>query len=211
MPGDCSDGCTQTQQDALAELSFEVGVSLSMDYGFCGSGAHTTSIPHALESYFRYDPDVEYLVPTDEDALIREIMWLRPFVLSGRYLGDQEGHSWVVHGYSVSPYQYWMNLGWGGIDDGWYELDEIFPIDSVVVRFIAPEVVKFADYWTFFPGNGSPDSPYWGIQGAHLHAPDGATVIFPAGTVQPFSASPLVLDRPMTLRGWDVTFQYGER
>jgi hypothetical protein len=54
-------------------------------------------------------------------------------------------------------------------------------------------------------GRGSPNSPYQNIEEAISKAPDNATLIFKADSVNSFSASPLVINRPLTLKGYQAT------
>lgn len=58
-------------------------------------------------------------------------------------------------------------------------------------------------------GDGSPGSPYADIAQAAANYPDGATLIFQAGTVNTYSGGPLTLDRPCTLKGYSITIQIG--
>jgi len=55
-----------------------------------------------------------------------------------------------------------------------------------------------------FIGKGSPFSPYMNIKDALNKAPNGATLIFRAGTVNTFSSNTLVINRPLTLKGRNV-------
>ena len=98
-----------------------------------------------------------------------------------------------------------VNMGWGGDDDGWYSCEGVylpkgFTIDQAHTTWIAPEdVVKFVGAAN--SGDGSPDDPYENIEEAIANAPDGATLIFKAGSDNTFSAAPLVIDRPLVLKG----------
>lgn len=100
-----------------------------------------------------------------------------------------------------------MNMGWGGSSDGWYTFDSApFPLNHDMMTRIAPQdMVKFAGGGV--AGDGSPNEPYLGIEEAIAGAPDGATLIFKAGSDNTFSAATLVIDRPFTLRGHDVVIR----
>ena len=72
---------------------------------------------------------------------------------------------------------------------------------------IAPEnSVKFVGNST--SGDGSPDSPYQNIETALVSAPDNATLVFKAGSDNTFSTNTLTINRPLTLKGCDVTRFY---
>jgi len=153
--------------------------------------------------------------------MIEELQWLRPFQMRG----DDDhngGHAWVVYGYNKLPNttQFKMNMGWGGEGDNWYSCDLIdcldgnsdpgsdgvpdFADDQMVLLWIAPrDGVRFVG--GDVPGDGSPLQPYEDIEEAMGSAADGSTLIFRAGSENTFSADTLVITRPFTLRGEDVT------
>ncbi len=212
MPDYCGWGCTQAQKDALAELCYEVGVALKMDYGVCGSGAYSEDIDNALMYFLYYDADHDS--DWNKDEITKDIQWLRPVVLCGRN-AEGEGHCWVVFGYDKGTdpnRQFKMNMGWGGDYSsppyGWYSLDNVpkgLIHDHRRVTDIAPLMVKFVGVGD--AGDGGPYHPYKNIEEAMAKAPNGATLIFKAGSDNTFSAGTLVINRPLTLKGKDVTIR----
>ncbi len=210
MPDSCdTGGCTSIERAALAELSYEAGVSVDMDYGVCGSGAYLDTVDDALEDYFRYDYDASFSTEGwwTIGALTSEIQWLRPVAMAGyRPLGG--GHTFVVYGYNkrTDPdRQFLTNMGHGSDYYAWYTYDNIpYSDDKQTVTWIAPrDVIRFVGS-TPFSGNGTPSDPYVDIEEAILWAPDHATLIFKAGSVNTFSSPTLVIDRPLVLKGEDV-------
>lgn len=200
---------TQANVDAVAELCYEVGVSVEMDYGVCSSGAYTEKVPIALEKYFRYDQDGTY-EQRDIDTMTNEIQWLRPIEFSGCKEKDpfKKCHAFIIYGYDKANDQFLMNMGWGpGSNAVWYTCDSVdYKFRQEHVIQIAPlNVVKFVGEDN--PGDGGPGDPYEDIEEAIVEAPDGATLIFKAGSVNTFSSSPLVIDRPFTLKGYNVVIQ----
>lgn len=207
--------------DEVAKLCFHAGVAVGMNYGLLGSGAEGWKIPLALRDRFSYDTDVIFR-EREIDKMTEDIQFLRPVILGG----DDPlngGHAWVIYGYdkSTDPDRLFrMNLGWGESNNfhpyGWYSCDHIdctgkngqpdgrpdFYNDQVHVTRIAPENVKFVGGYGV---DGSPDSPYSNIDKAISHAPDHSTLIFKAGGVYKFSANTLVINRPLTLKGYNVT------
>ncbi|MBN2170256.1 MAG: C10 family peptidase [Candidatus Krumholzibacteriota bacterium] len=208
MPDNCDSGCSQAQQDALAELCYEVAVSVEMGFGVCRSGAQTDDLDHAMETWFKYDSDIRY-TGLDTNTMIDQIQWLRPLVMDGCNGGC---HAWIVTGYDTAPDpdMFLMNMGWGGYGNDWYVCDDIdydgdgvtdFWDDQHHVIDIAPaNVVRFVEPTGF--GDGSPSAPYGGIDQALALAQDGTILIFKASESYTFSASTLVIDRPMVLRGY---------
>jgi len=172
-------GCTPEEEDALAELCYEVGVAFEMDYGRCGSGIYGSEIPYCMNAYetnFRYRDQMvhEWRLSYNSENwfnLIKtEINESRPiwyFIT---------GHSIVCDGWRdpSGVKQYHMNYGW---DDGhttWYTLDEYHCPSGAgscsqdhesIVRNIAPDrgVMFVADTtfgWVPFDVNFTGSSEY---------------------------------------------------
>jgi hypothetical protein len=196
--------------DEVAKLSFHVGMAVGMDYGVEGSGAQMGGIPNALANHFDYYPSAFFWALLNLYQTVEEIQWHRP-VLFGGYtsLLSDLGHCWVVFGYNMQtdPWQFKMNLGWGGQDDGWYSFDTIPDHlnhwDGQVTLVAPRDVVRFVGFSG--AGDGSPLLPYHDIQDAISRANDGTTLIFKAGSVNTFSGPSLVIDRPLTLKGYHAT------
>jgi len=187
-----------------AEISYHAGVAAHMEYGLFASSSNNFLAGHAYRSYFDYDPDA-IKIGRNVATMIAEIQWLRPVQIGGQ--SDTGGHSWVVAGYNTgtTPTEFLMNMGWGGGTTEWYSVDEMFPDEQDHVVQIAPEgVVRFIDCGVS-GGDGSPAEPYLGLAGALSDAPDNTTLIMKAGSTHTLPGSPVVLDRPMTLKGYDVT------
>ena len=125
IPDDCDAGCTDDQNDALAELNYEVAVAFDMDFGACGSG--TWSYTSVFSNYFRYRNLVFTSYRSSYDAgawfsmIVNEIDQSRPMM----YLID--AHAIVCDGWRVSGElnQYHMNYGWGGSYNSWYTVDNL--------------------------------------------------------------------------------------
>jgi len=190
----------------VAQLSYEAGIAVSMGYGVCGSEASYDQVPPALINHFYYDPSATdpgfNYSNSDQDQMVAELQWLRPFLFGGN------DHMWLISGYDLGPNPplYWMNMGWGAGSSGWYTLDDANGHTNIsdFVYGLAPlSVVGFVGASS--SGIGSPNSPYQNIEEALSKAPDHATLIFQAGSVNTFSASSLVINRPLTLKGYQAT------
>jgi hypothetical protein len=189
---------------AVALLCYQAGVSASMGYGVTGSGAGVAPSISGYVNNFRYDGDMEYVVrdtgnyAAGVNDMMDDIQWLRPV----QYWGWEHGHSWVIFGYNRTflpdSIQWAMNSVNGSID--WLIFNPIFA-NHCFMRYIAPEsVVRFVG--SAASGDGSPADPYMNIEAAIGAAtPDGATLIFKAGSDNTFSTAPLVIDRPFILKG----------
>lgn len=199
---------------AVATLCYHAGIAVGMDYGICSSGAYGTDVDNALEDYFRYDSDA-YDSERDIDEMTEEIQWLRPIVFWGYQSAGPPctgGHNWVIFGYNKGTdpnRQFRMYMG-DEFSPIWYSCDNMYGYDfhfcqGHVTRLAPLNAVKFVG--DVNPGDGSPDDPYKDIEEAIAGASDGATLIFKAGSTNTFSADPLVINRPFTLKGHNVIIQ----
>lgn len=113
---------------AVAELSYEMGVAFEMDYGACGSGAYTLYGATVFPTYFNYDPSATTRNRSSYDAeewfsiIQNEINQGRP-ILYRIY-----SHAIVCDGWrQVSGLnQYHFNYGWGGSQNSWYTVDNLY-------------------------------------------------------------------------------------
>lgn len=121
---------TDKQAEAVALLSYHVGVACRMDYVPYGSGATAKDIANALKRNFGYDDDMEYIDRTyfneaDWEALLRaELDEGRPILHFGE--GVEGGHAFVCDGYDAFGLFHY-NWGWGGMSDGYYQSAALNP------------------------------------------------------------------------------------
>ena len=195
----------------VAKLCYHGGIAVGMNWGVKVSTSGNHAAVSALENNFRYDPDGVCTDIITTSTLIEEIQWLRPFFLEGCREKSAGGgcHSWIAYGYNkgIAPdHQFYINMGSGGGGDGLYTLDSIpFNLYQVQATHIAPLNVKFVG--AIDPGDGSPDDPYEDIEEAIAEAADGATLIFKAGSDNTFVAAPLIIDKPLILKGKSVVIR----
>ncbi|HUU83000.1 MAG TPA: C10 family peptidase [Phycisphaerae bacterium] len=131
MPDDCGGGCTTAQQEALSELSYEVGVSFNMNYGYCGSGANFDAPLYAFPAYFDYAASIhredryDYTATSWFYLIVAEISAGRPMMYT--LIMPGAGHAIVCDGWrdTGGQNQYHMNYGWGGTWTGWYTIDNL--------------------------------------------------------------------------------------
>jgi len=126
IPDSCDLGCDAAQQDALAELCYEAGVALNMDYGASASG---TSMDYSVFArYFKYSPDI-----IREDRVNHtQQSWfdlIRNEIDAGRVAWyGINSHAIVCDGYrdEYGQLEYHLNYGWGGSHTAWYVLDNLY-------------------------------------------------------------------------------------
>ncbi|MEZ5359280.1 MAG: C10 family peptidase [Candidatus Zixiibacteriota bacterium] len=124
----CDEGCLSADSAALANLCYEVGVALDMDYGVCGSSSYTSFAAFVFPYYFKYSYDIairsrkNYSLPGWYNTIKEEIASNR--VAQYRV----SGHSIVADGYRSdgTDYEYHMNYGWGGSFTTWFVFDNLY-------------------------------------------------------------------------------------
>lgn len=128
LPSYYSGNYNQTQADAVAKLMLHCGKAVEMDYGE-ESGAIVT--PGRLAKYFGYDSDLMLdlsrtcFTLAEWTAIIdKELQAKRPILYSGRTTNG--GHQFVCDG-SDGNGLYHINWGWGGYQDGYFDITILNP------------------------------------------------------------------------------------
>ena len=122
---------TEEETKALSTLAYHAGVAVEMMYAPRGSGASMPYVDRALREHFRYDKRVSfknrvnYTQATWEQLLRNELIAARPIVYSGYGHG---GHAFVCDGYDANGL-FHINWGWGGMSDGYFNLNYLVPSD----------------------------------------------------------------------------------
>lgn len=118
----------EVYRDAVAELCYEAGVAVRMDYGRCGSSSNFFTIQSAYPTYFRYSSEIDaeyrwsYGTADAWFAMLQaELNLYRPMFY---YIYS---HFIVCDGWRVSgTNQLHMNYGWGGSYTSWYTVDALY-------------------------------------------------------------------------------------
>jgi len=125
----CSTGCTTDQQNALAELCYEIGVAFEMDYSSCGSGAYTGRAVLVYPQWFKYSPDISRVDRSDY-TLGEWFGLVQNEIDSARVVQYRiRSHSIVLDGYreqTQGRYEYHMNYGWANSFTAYYVLDSLY-------------------------------------------------------------------------------------
>jgi hypothetical protein len=127
MPDHCSGGCPPAEDNALAELNYEVAVACQMNFGACASGALFSRMRAAFRDHFGYDNSIRVSYRSNYGASVwfsllqEEINEGLPMVY-GIY-----SHAIVCDGWRIvsSLKQYHMNYGWADGHTAWYTLDNL--------------------------------------------------------------------------------------
>lgn len=118
----------------IARLMLYCGQAVNMDYGVEASGAIPEEEVSALKHVFGYSRDARFVYSRDyssanwEQLLYDELKAGRPIIYNG-YTKNNEGHTFVVHGYEDG--RFYVNWGWGGNGDGYFTLTNLDAGDVV--------------------------------------------------------------------------------
>lgn len=122
---------TEAQGAAVARLMLDVGCAVHMDYTPNFSGAYASS--QIFSKYFGMDPELIrqtyrglYDFAQWDGILYGEMAAHRPVYYDGQSTGG--GHAFVIHGYSDGLY--YVNWGWGGYCDGYFDVTILNPQSS---------------------------------------------------------------------------------
>ena len=118
--------------DDIARLMRYCGQAVQMDYGLDMSGAMVFNVPYAMQSFFGFDNSLWFVYASDISAdawielIYREISNGRPVILGGG--DDLDKHAFICNGYQDGLF--YINWGWDGYFDGYFELELLSPIPS---------------------------------------------------------------------------------
>jgi hypothetical protein len=149
-----------TENHALAELLFHLGVSVDLHYGPDGSGMTNHKAAYSLKTYFKYSPNTQYIFRDSttinwKQTLIDHLDAGMPLYYAG--WSDtvfQDGHAFVCDGYQDTMY-FHFNWGWSGAYDGYFMVDDLTPgsyhftLLHEMIAYMFPE----GDYPVFCDGN----------------------------------------------------------
>lgn len=117
---------SEARKNEVAELMFDIGDKVSMDYGCDGSGSNSYYAESALRSFGYSTKGVKSY---NTDYICENILDNKPVYISG--FCDKGGHAWLITGWEhlitlnpnnqyVTNDYFRMNWGWNGSSDGSY-------------------------------------------------------------------------------------------
>jgi hypothetical protein len=156
MPDTATTASSAAVQNAVAEISYEIGVAVGMDYGCDGSSAYTYDMEGVFENRYRYSnvykrDRSDYTATAWFDLMKDEFNFNRPvqYKIPGHSI---VGDGWQEVGSPVVR-QYHMVYGWTSAAwDTWYTLDALQggdPSDEYLLENIRPEPYLIALDGTF--------------------------------------------------------------
>ena len=116
-----SAGMTPEQEHEVAQICYDAGIAVNMDYGSGGSSASSQNWVQRLPLFFNYQTPTYvqrsgYSMTQWNNLLKDEIDSNRPIYYRGQ--GDG-GHAFICDGYDDSNL-FHFNFGWAGSDNGYY-------------------------------------------------------------------------------------------
>ena len=126
---------TDEEAKAVSELMRQVGISVNMDYKPNFSSSYTKSAQNALINNFGYNPDMNrytrnyYSEQEWMDMVYKELSEQRPIYYSGNDSKWENGHAFVIDGYNAEGKVH-VNWGWGGYQDGDFDIGILTPARS---------------------------------------------------------------------------------
>lgn len=120
-------GWTSEQKQEVAQLMYDCGVMVEMDYTLNESGAKMYKIAAAMNEHMSYSDKILEICrasyPVDEwfSIMKNEIDANRVVIYSAS--GSVGGHAMVCDGYDTDGCKLHINWGWGGTANGFYTLD----------------------------------------------------------------------------------------
>lgn len=126
---------TDEEAKAVSELMRQVGISVNMDYKPGFSSSYTMSAQNALINNFGYNPDMNrytrnyYSEQEWMDMVYKELSEQRPIYYSGNDSKWENGHAFVIDGYNAEGKVH-VNWGWGGYQDGYFNIGILTPKNS---------------------------------------------------------------------------------
>ena len=171
MPLEPTSGITDVQREAIGRLTYDIGVASRMSWRASSSSTSDYVMVDILKTRFGYASAVSIVTLNDagtdfgapspasreniRNALLGTLDAELPAVLGLR--GSKGGHGLIADGYgyhSGTLYAH-LNLGWGGLQDAWYNLQTLdvsttynFTLIDILSFNIAPTADKAGEWIT---------------------------------------------------------------
>ncbi|HXR07432.1 MAG TPA: C10 family peptidase [Candidatus Acidoferrum sp.] len=188
----------------VANLMYDAGVAVDMDYGLTGSGAWNSGQDPspAFNEFFRYRGTYvnNSSTPSDHTNALAYCIQCRVPVVIGT-----DNHCLVACGYrdTMAPY-YFINCGWGGSENNWYYLDGLpapsTPTINGSLPYSIPDNYAYADAAAASGGNGELQTPYRTFASGQSGVSSSGFLWLKAG--QYTGNAGLVLSKPMTINSY---------
>ncbi len=165
---------TDIEKAAVATLMSDAGIAVEMNYGLEESGTSPGFWEPVLKTFFKYSPDVktvyrdDYASWSDWFSVFKSQLDMgRPVLLNISPPSGGDGHAVVASGYRIldGVNQLHLNMGWGGTEDTYFALDDIYASGTDFASDRATIDIHPSKYFVY-----APDAP----TGATLGRPGDA-------------------------------------
>ena len=124
---------SKSQGNAVATLMYACGKAADMKYDIGGSSASLSTATAALKKFFGYETPQYFSRNGYEgdwmSAIYNELSNSRVILYEGKPSPgskNKDGHAFVLDGYDADGNVH-VNWGWGGVSDGYYNIDILTP------------------------------------------------------------------------------------
>lgn len=183
MPNALTARTKEASRREVSRLGWYIGAAVRMQYAPDGSSSNDGKVLEGMPAYFKYTVGTltnrGNNTATFINRLRADLMRKRPVYMTGyNSLGgegrDAGGHAWVCGGYMEQDEDfYYMNWGWGGSSDAWYNLRANTQQSMTAGQY------AFTDYQSHITGM-IPEGDSVGIGGVEQVATLGAAYPNPA-------------------------------
>lgn len=184
---------TEEQRQAIGKLTYDVGVTVGMEWKSSGSSAEVPSTVAALTADFHYASAHAVVYGTGANAyklasfkkgIIPNLDARCPCILSIK--NSSSGHAILTDGYGYSDGNFFIhvNMGWAGEGDAWYNppnIEEYTSIKAYVYNVFPRKTGSIAS-GRVLDQSGNP------VVGAKVSLSDGQTAVSDANGIYAFIA-----------------------
>ena len=180
MPDSFSSGGTLTQKHAVAHLVLACQSLVQMQFVSAG-GEAKKNLPGTME-WFEFDRQIDPKSGNDAIAALRADFEFGSPVQTGINFKGYGGHEVVGLGFATTSGDeeknlIWLNLGWGGGSDGWYDLSEIDASETVIKSVqLGFRPIKSVQIEPIAPVSGSEATIKWHLPKCYEDKISGFTV-----------------------------------
>lgn len=141
MPLEYTEAATALQQKEVAQLMYDCGVMVRMDYAGTSSSAYSKDVIPALSKHMSYSASARELYQTHYSVMewfrmiTEEIDGGCPILYGGSDIEKQEGHQFVCDGYDSNGFIH-INWGWSGLANGYYSITYLGDKDKEKVNHV---------------------------------------------------------------------------
>lgn len=132
MPNVLTARTKEESRREVSRLGWYLGAAVKMQYAPDGSSSNDQKVMEGMPTYFKYDAGTYtsrgsnstlFMQRLREDLVKKHPVYMTGVDALGGDGRDAGGHAWVCGGYMEQDQDmYYMNWGWGGSNDAWYNL-----------------------------------------------------------------------------------------